>query len=549
MELQTPQRLAADILVIGSGAAGLRAAIAAREHDLDVLLLSESPVGFRSNTAISRAVFATAGVWSEAGDSPEAHSQDMISGGRLVNDRRLVAAMTPAIREQVDDLERFGVRFERREGELRVGRAPGHSFPRHLSVAENRGINITRPMRQYAASIGIRFLEGVLVTSLLRAGDRVVGAVGLDIHGQVYVVGAGTTVLTTGGAGRAYRRTNNAAGSTGDGYALAYDVGAVLRDMEFVQFYPTAWGKDGGKMCFYEGLLPFGATIRNSLGEDILAKHGLSDFNLVTRDRLARTIMKEIAEGRGVNGCVIFDLTTVPGDRAQALQGVRRMSHSVSLDRVPVAPTVHFFMGGIRIDENTETGVDGLYAAGEVCGGVHGANRLGGNAISETLVFGAIAGNRAAAATNAMRPVPVPETEVDGAVERLRELASGIQRESPEGLWQSLRQMMWERVGVIRDGQNLQKALGEIGALREQLGVAALADHRALYQAAKLGAALTATEMICRAALMRTESRGAHYRSDCPDEDDGHWLKNIEIRRHNDEMVLKAVPVAESTDR
>ena len=544
MELPTPQRIDSDVLIIGSGAAGLRAAIAAREHGVAVMLLSESPAGFRSNTAISRAVFATAGVLSEAGDSPEAHLQDIISGGRLVSDRRLAATMTRGIRQQVDDLERFGVKFERREGEMRVGRAPGHSFPRHLSVAENRGINITRPMREYAASIGIRFLEGVLVTSLLRAGDRIAGVLGLDSRGQAFTVGAGSTVLATGGAGRAYRRTNNAAGSTGDGYALAYDVGAVLRDMEFVQFYPTAWGKDGGKMCFYEGLLPIGATIRNSLGEDILAKHGLSDFKLVTRDRLARTIMKEIAEGRGVDGCAVFDLTTVPEDRAQALRGVRRMSHSVTLDRVPVAPTVHFFMGGIVTDENAETGIGGLYAAGEVCGGIHGANRLGGNAISETLVFGAIAGNRGAAAAAGMRPVPVPETEVNAAMERLRELASGSRGDNPEQMWQSLRQTMWERVGVIRDGQNLQKALGEIGALREQLRAAALADHRALYQAAKLSAALTAAEMVCRAALMRTESRGAHYRSDCPDEDDGHWLKNIEIRHQNDEMALEAVPVA-----
>ena len=161
MELPTPQRIDSDVLIIGSGAAGLRAAIAAREHGVAVMLLSESPAGFRSNTAISRAVFATAGVLSEAGDSPEAHLQDIISGGRLVSDRRLAATMTRGIRQQVDDLERFGVKFERREGEMRVGRAPGHSFPRHLSVAENRGINITRPMREYAASIGIRFLEGV----------------------------------------------------------------------------------------------------------------------------------------------------------------------------------------------------------------------------------------------------------------------------------------------------------------------------------------------------------------------------------------------------
>ncbi len=543
LELETPQRTTADVLVIGSGAAGLRAAIAARKHDVDVVLLSESPVGFRSNSAISRAVFATAGVWPDAGDSPEAHLEDIISGGRLVGDRRLVAAMTHAIRQQVDDLQEFGVSFVRREGELRVGRAPGHSFPRHVSVVENRGINITRPMRQYAAGIGVRFLEGVRVTDLLRDGNRVVGVLGLDVRGQVSVIGAGSTVLATGGAGRAYLRTNNAVGSTGDGYALAYRVGAVLRDMEFVQFYPTGWRKDGSKMCFYEGLLPIGATIRNSLGEDILAKHGLSDFTLVTRDRLARAIMTEIAEGRDVDGNVIFDLTTVPEDRARALQAARRMSQAVGYEKVPVSPTVHFFMGGIRTNENAETGVGGLYAAGEVCGGIHGANRLGGNAISETLVFGEIAGNRAAAAVAGLQSVPVPDSEVNAGMERLRERGSGRRRESLDWLRQSLRQTMWDKVGVIRYGLKMEEALGEIAALREQLRLASLADYRDLYQAAKMANTLTVAEMVCRAALTRTESRGAHYRSDYPEEDNERWLKNIEISRGNGEMVLIPVPV------
>ena len=540
MDLTTPRNVDADVLVIGSGTAGIRAAIAARTHDVDVLLASESPVGFRSNSAISRAVFATAGVWSEAGDSPETHLQDILSGGRLVNDSGLAAIMTQGIRQQVDDLAGFGVDLVRRQGRLRVGRAPGHSFPRHVSAAANRGINITRPMRHYAARIGVRFLEGVLVTRLLRDDDRIVGALAIDARGQAFVICARSTILATGGAGRTYLRTNNAVGSTGDGYALAYHAGAVLRDMEFVQFYPTGRGKDGSKMCFYEGLLPLGATIRNSLGEDILAKHGLSDFSLVTRDRLARTIMQEVAEGRGVDGNVVFDLTTVPEDRAAALGVARQMSQGLVLDRVPVAPTVHFFMGGVSINGNAETGVAGLYAAGEVCGGLHGANRLGGNAISETLVFGTIAGNRAAAAAGT-GSVPAPESEVRAGVEEIRELAAGRRAESLERVWDSLRQTMWDRVGVIRDEQGLANARREISAVREQLQAASVADGRGLLQAAKLDKTLTVAEMICRAALMRTESRGAHYRRDYAGEDNERWLKTIEIRRHDDEMVLTAV--------
>jgi len=532
------------VLVIGSGTAGLRAAIAARRRGADVLLVSESPTGFRSNSAISRAVFATSGVWTEAGDSPDAHREDIISGGRKVGDPGLVAAVTRGIREQVDDLQEFGVELQRREDELRVGRAPGHSFPRHLSVAENRGINITRPMRHYAVEIGVHFLEGVQVIRLVRDGDRVAGALGIDPRGQVYAVSAGATVLATGGAGRVYLRTNNAVGTTGDGYALAYEVGVTLRDMEFVQFYPTAWSADGGKMCFYEGLLPLGATIRNALGEDILARYGLGDFGMVTRDRLARTIMTEIIEGRGIDGCVLFDLSTVPEERAPALPAVRRMSQSVMLDRVLVAPTVHFFMGGIRIAADSGTGVPGLFAAGEVCGGVHGANRLGGNAISETLVFGTIAGEHAAAFSAANGSPAFTADEVDAGVGWLKELAAGSRHEGVEGLWQSLRRTMWDRAGVIRDSAGLERALDEIQELRAQLGAASLTDSRAIYQAAKLSKALTVGEMVCRAALMRTESRGAHYRSDHPGEDDRNWLKTVEIHRRDGEMVLTAVPIA-----
>ena len=537
------QRLNTNVLVIGSGIAGLRAAIAARQRDADVVLLSESPAGFRSNSAISRAVFATAGFRPDVGDSPEAHLEDIISGGRLLGDRRLITVMTEAISRQVDDLQEYGVSFISRAGKIRVGRAPGHSFPRHLSVIRNQGINITLPMRHYAAGIGVRFLEGVQVTRLLRDGNEIVGALGLDIHGRVYVIGAGATVLATGGAGRVYRRTNNAVGSTGDGYALAYDAGAVLHDMEFVQFYPTGWREDGSKMCFYEGLLPIGATIRNSPGEDIMVKHNMSDYMVVTRDKLARTIMMEIAAGRGINGNVVFDFSTVPEDKAQLLEETKRMSHASGMDSVQVSPTVHFFMGGIRIDEHTGVGIRCLYAAGEVCGGIHGANRLGGNAISETLVFGSIAGNRAAE-TAGKKSVAVPESDVITGINRLRELMPGNRRESLDHLWYSLRKVMWDKVGVIRDGACLEAALGEITSLREQLDTIEITDSRELYHAAKLTKSLTVAEMICRAAMMRTESRGAHYRSDHPEEDTLYWLKNIEISRRDDEMVLTAVPVA-----
>lgn len=547
MKLEPPRTIRADVLVIGSGAAGLRAAIAARQQGADVQIISESPVGFRSNTAIARAIFATSGVWGKAGDSAEVHRDDTIAGGRYIGDPRLVEAMTGAVRRQVDDLREFGVDFIERDGAMLVGRAPGHSFPRHVNVVQNRGINITRPMRHYAAGIGVGFIEGVCVTRLLRSEGRVVGVFGIDRQGQSLVATAPATVLATGGGGKVYLRTNNATGSTGDGYVLAYRAGAVLRDMEFVQFYPTGWGDHPAKLVFYEGLLPIGAVIRNSLGEDVLLKNGLGDFTKVTRDVLARIVMAEIAAGRGVDGSLVFDLTPVPEERASALRRARQMSQAGDRDRLPVAPTVHFFMGGVRIDAGTETGIGGLYAAGEVCGGLHGANRLGGNAISETLVFGMTAGERAAAEAAAGAGAAAPESEVSAGIDGLQSLIAGSRQEDLGELELSLRRTMWQRAGVVREASGLEVALGDIEELRGRLAAASLAAPGELFDAVKLGSMLTVSEMICRAALLRTESRGAHYRSDFPEEDDDHWRKTVEICQGRDGMQLAVAPVSEDT--
>ena len=536
MELGAIQIINGDVLVIGGGAAGLRAAIEARQYGLSVVLISESPVGFRNNTAISGATLASSGIWKETGDSPEIHLRDTIASGRFMNDRRLVEIITRGATRQIGDLIKFGVTFRRRRGELLVWRIPGHTYARSISAERFKGVNISKPMRQYAASIDVKLIDGILVTKLLLTEDAVVGALGIDGKGQVLAVNAKSTVLATGGAGQLYFRTNNAVGLTGDGYALAYEAGATIRDMEFVQFYPTN-SKYGRKICPYENLIPNGAILRNSLGENILERHGIADFVSMTRDKLTRTIMTEIIDGRGIEGHVVFDLSTMPREEAREFQ------HGGYEEKIPVTPAVHFFMGGLRINESAEPGIDGLYAAGEVCGGIHGANRLGSNAITETLVFGAIAGGKAAVRASRMGLIQVRHGEVTAEVERLNDLASGTGRGSIDEVQQSLKQTMWDKVGIIRSKQSLEYAQREILALRDQSRALSVTNYEQLWQLIKLTNMLTVSEMVCKAALIRTESRGAHYRTDYTEEDNERWLKIVEISRQRGQMTLLVTPV------
>jgi succinate dehydrogenase/fumarate reductase flavoprotein subunit len=350
-------------------------------------------------------------------------------------------------------------------------------------------------------------------------------------------------VLACGGLGQLFLHTNNAAGTTADGYALAYRAGLPLRDMEFVQFYPTALGEWGSRTLIYEAFVfNGGAIIRNRLGEDVRVRHGLQDPMLFTRDRFTRALMTEILEGRATEGKLTLNLTPVPQDTMAKL-AVMLPREERQRRHFPVAPTAHFAMGGVEIDPTAHTAVEGLLACGEVCGGVHGANRLAGNALTEVFVFGTIAGEQAARLAAGDQPVAPEEAEVLQEVERLRRVASGRQGQSPE-LRRALKLTMWEKAGIIRDGEGLRGALAEIASLREALGGAGAADPRELVKLLELDNMVTTAEMVCRAALMRTESRGAHYRSDHPQEDNREWLRNIFIRRREGQMELTTRPVA-----
>ncbi|MBI2847123.1 MAG: FAD-binding protein [Chloroflexi bacterium] len=532
-----PEVISTDVLILGGGGAGMRAAIEARKSGSEVLIVSKSRVGYGSNTAKSGAGMASATGGRDPRDNPQIHLRDMVLGGRFINQQRLAEVLATGGPQQVADLDSFGIPFRKEEGRIWMAQSPGHSYPRNAYGENNIGTDLSLPLRAYAQKLGIKFLEGIMVTRLLIAGDQAVGAVGIDPRGEMVVFKAKATILACGGLGQIYLHTNNAAGITGDGYALAYQAGLPLVDMEFVQFYPTAVGKLGGRDISYEAFVfRAGARLLNSLGEDIIQRHRLQ--NALVRDRLTRAMWAEIQEGRGIQGKVMLDLTPVPDGTLERLltmlpRRIRGQHHLL------VAPTVHFQMGGVVIDQAAHTSIHGLLACGEVCGGVHGANRLGGNALTEIFVFGAIAG-REASILRGLLPEVSPGT-LSMELDRLRAMTTPGSR--VDDLRRHLKETMWLNVGIVRDEKSLTSALREIAHLGKALPQAGAVTPLELRKKLELQNMLTVAEMVCRAALMRTESRGAHFRSDFPEEDNKSWLKNILISQIEEKMHPQAVPV------
>ncbi|MBN2438824.1 MAG: FAD-dependent oxidoreductase [Deltaproteobacteria bacterium] len=531
-----------DVLIIGGGIAGLKAAIEARKQGADVTVVSETPPGFGNNSAVSRAAFAAVGISEKPDDSVEAHVKDTLESGRFLNDVKLVRTLVENAARQVHDLVGYGVPFKRRsDGSLLVGLAAGHSYYRHVFSKDFKGINITRPLRKYAEKSGVRFAEGMLVTKLLTADKTAAGALAIDKDGNIIQFSARSVVLAAGGAGDIYLMTSNAIGCTGDGYALAYEAGLTLRDMEFVQFHPTTTGRGGQGLIMYERYLPKGATLRNALGEDILKRHGMLEVNKVTRDVLSKTLAIEVMEGRGIDGNVILDFTTIPENEASRMVQRGLMDGKHYHSSISVSPTAHYFMGGVKIDTEAATEIRGLFAAGEVCGGIHAANRLGGNAITETLVFGTIAGEQAA--INALKQPQklAPKAHISSEVERLSRIASGSQAATWE-IYRAVQNLMWDKAGIVRKGKRLNEALAEILSLRKE-SETLTGSAEQLIDIIKVNNMLTVAETVCRAALTRTESRGSHYRTDYPEENDKKWMKVVEVWRRGEVMELRRVPV------
>jgi succinate dehydrogenase/fumarate reductase flavoprotein subunit len=361
------RKIHSDVLVIGGGGAGLRAAIEAQERGVAVTVASKSRVGYGNNTYISKGTFAAATGWRDSRDNPDVHMRDSIISGRFINNQTLLEMVTQGAVDQVEFLQGCGVRFSKSEGKIMVTHTPGHTYPRHIRSQYRSGRDFMIPLRAYAEKIGVRFVDRVFISRLFTSNGTIAAAFGIAHDGSYLVFTATCIILATGGFAQVYLHNNNAAGTTGDGHALAFELGVPLKDMEFIQFYPTALGALGSRLFLYEAFIfEAGAVLRNALGDDIIAKCGLNDPMAMTRDRLTRAVMQEILEGRGVAGGVIVDLSTVPEKKLTPLRPLLPAESARAEKELIVSPTAHFCMGGISIDEDLETIVPGLFAAGEI---------------------------------------------------------------------------------------------------------------------------------------------------------------------------------------
>ncbi len=538
--LKPQEMLKCDVLIIGSGGAGLRAAIVAVSKNADTLLVSKSKIGHPSNTYMSKAIIAASG-WGVPEDNKDVHTVDTITGGRYINDQEKVAMLAQRAGNEVAFLKECGVNFEMEEGKPQVVKIPGHHYARHVHGENWTGSDLVNPLRRKAEESGVRFEEGVFITRLLTVDGKVSGATGVTTDGNFITIQAKAVVLATGGYAQIYLNTNNAAGITGDGLALAFDAGVALKDMEFVQFYPTARGKHGSRLLLYEKMLVQpGVVLKNSDGEDILKKND-KDPATITRDQLAQLIMKEIKNSPEGKQKIIMDLESLSEETAKELISLLPSSWWKGEKAYEVVPTTHFCMGGIVTDKWGATSVSGLFAVGEATAGAHGANRLAGNALAEIFSLGSLVGEKAAdLAMNAGSPSSIEEP-ADEEMKRLeREFSE--EGESLRQLIQALKSQMWNNVGVSREKNEIEEALHYIQGTWPR---AAVNNPAELIRLLELRNMRVVAEMVCRAALKRTESRGAHFRVDHPDEDNSQWLKNIVFRKGEAGIEVETTAVSQ----
>ena len=540
-----------DVMVIGSGGAGCRAAIEARKFNLEVNIVSKG-LSFKSGcTTLAEGGYNAAFGYVDNDDSVDVHFQDTMKGGAYLNNMDLVKILVNEAKIRLIELESYGAIFDRQDsGKLNQRPFGGQSFRRTCFQGDRTGHEMMMALKEEVIRQKIKTYDEVMITSLIMDGENkgVIGACGISLRDtKLLIFRAKSTVIASGGAGWLYPVTSNAIQKTGDGYCLAYNVGADLIDMEQVQFHPTGMLYPDSRrgVLVTEAVRGEGGKLFNVNMERFMKNYD-ERGELATRDVVARAIYNEIREWRGTdNGGVYLDVTHLPDDVIEEkLETMLLQFLDVGVDirneAMEVAPTAHHFMGGARIKPGCETTVKNLYAAGEVAGGVHGANRLGGNALAETQVFGKRAGE--SAANNALsNELEFNEAYVDSEEERIQNIfkKGNIY---PHEIKKELMATMWENVAIIRNENGLKSALEKIDELKDKTLHMTVIDgvgfNKNLLDALEIGNMLTLASLVTQSALLRRESRGSHYREDYPKKDE-RWNRSIVLNKYKDFRYLK----------
>jgi succinate dehydrogenase / fumarate reductase flavoprotein subunit len=584
-----------DVLVIGAGGAGLRAAIEASAAGVSVGLVCKSLLG-KAHTVMAEGGIAAALANVDDRDNWKVHFADTMRGGQYVNQWRMAELHAQEAPARVRELEAWGAVFDRtKDGRILQRNFGGHKYPRLAHVGDRTGLEMIRTLQDHGVHQGIDVYMEHTVLSLLKDGNRVVGAFGYERErGRFKIFRAKTIVLATGGIGRAYKITSNSWEYTGDGHSLAYEAGAELIDMEFVQFHPTGmvWPPSVMGILVTEGVRGEGGILTNKEGRRFMFdeipenykaqtadneeegwrycqgdKNARRPPELLTRDHISRCIVREIKEGRGSpHGGVYLDIAWIKQRLPNAAEYIKKklpsMYHQfkqladidITEQPMEVGPTTHYIMGGIHVDPDTQMSrLPGLFAAGECAAGINGANRLGGNSLSDLLVFGKRAGEFAAKFAKENSLGKIDNEKIDNAARAAVEPFERSKGENPYAVQRDLQEVMQHNVGIVRDEGEMRSALDHLKTFWERAARVGVTGNRDFnpgwHTALDLKNLLTVSEAIARAALERKESRGAQFRQDYPEKDERFAKVNTVIRKAEDSsMEVRLEPLPEMPD-
>ena len=551
-----------DVVVIGAGGAGLRAAIEASAQGAKVALICKSLLG-KAHTVMAEGGIAAAVGNVDKQDNWQTHFKDTMKGGKFLNNYRMAQLHAQEAPERVLELERWGALFDRTsEGTILQRPFGGHSYKRLCHVGDRTGLEMIRTLQDKGVHMGINVYMECTITRLLKEDGKISGAFGYWREtGRFVIFKAKAIILATGGVGKAYKVTSNSWEYTADGQLLAYDAGAELIDTEFIQFHPTGmiWPPGVIGILVTEAVRGEGGILRNKDGYRFMEKYDPERMELSTRDVVARSIYIENKEGRGSpHGGAFLDISHKGAEYIK--KKLPSMYHQfkeladvdITTGPMEVGPTCHYSMGGVKVDaDSTATSIPGLYAAGEVAGGMHGANRLGGNSLSDLLVFGRRAGLYAAEyAKKNKATLNINEDEIANAEKSIVVFFEQDGGENPYTVHRDLQELMQNKVGIFRVEDDLKFAINELKSLKERAAKVKIEGSRMYnpgwHMAYDLQSMVIYSEAIAKCALQRKESRGAHSRLDYPNTDPEHGKWNSLVKKANDgSLIVEKSPLPE----